>query len=163
MNSTRTLTVGCVPGPLPRCRALSLETVRMVIQAAEAAATTDGDFYDSRAEDAFVRLPNPAAKASYALVESLSREEKEELLALMYLGRGGPAEQIDDFGDLLTSSAEEEDEALVGMTTGLAVLGRYLTEGLERLMLTLSMDGSLPKDSDRSGDTDQMEALGDQG
>ncbi len=67
-------------------------------------------------------------------VESLTDDQKDELLALMWLGRGAAGETVGMWAELLENARHEDAEGKVGtLMIRASQLGNYLPKGLERL------------------------------
>ena len=72
--------------------------------------------------------------ALHGKVESLTDDQKDELLALMWLGRGASGETVEIWSDLLEAARIEDTEGKVGtLMTKASQLGSYLPKGLECL------------------------------
>ncbi len=72
--------------------------------------------------------------ALHGKVESMTDDQKDELLALMWVGRGDSGETLDMWSDLLETARLEDTEGKVGTLMGKASqLGSYLPKGLECL------------------------------
>lgn len=73
-----------------------------------------------------------ARKALYDRILSLPEDQKDELLALMRVGRGRADETVERWSDLL-QDARDEDESKAYTILAKSRLGTYLTDGLKRL------------------------------
>lgn len=65
-----------------------------------------------------------------SLVEELSPEEQQEIVALLWLGRGDYA--LDEWRDALEYAAEAWNEATADYLIAHPLLADYLTEGLDQ-------------------------------
>ncbi len=66
-------------------------------------------------------------------LERLSSDELKELVALMWLGRGGAGEKAEDWKLLVEDAVRELRNAPVQYVTDKMYLARYLRDGLEKL------------------------------
>jgi len=122
--------------------ALTYGTIQEVIRLAEERRT----FADAEAaknpsgsiigEDFLKRMANGPDKPTLALQDklwSLTDDQKDELLSLMWLGRGAAGETVEMWSDLLDAARQEDVEGKVGTLMGKSPLGSYLSNGVERL------------------------------
>jgi hypothetical protein len=90
----------------------------------------DASNVEDTLEDMKLRGNDPARQKFYEIVKSLSREERNELLALMWFGRGDPG----DFEDLVKHASE--DIATSGDAPYMfskSPVADYLKNGLKKL------------------------------
>ena len=66
-------------------------------------------------------------------IESLSVDQKDELLALMWLGRANAGETVEMWSDLLHDAHEEDESGKASMLAEKSRLGTYLLDGLKSL------------------------------
>jgi len=81
-------------------------------------------------------MANGPDKPTLALQDklwSLTDDQKDELLSLMWLGRGAAGETVEMWSDLLDAARQEDVEGKVGTLMGKSPLGSYLSNGVERL------------------------------
>ena len=77
---------------------------------------------------------DPVASEIAGFINSLSEEEKIDLVALMRLGRGDAT--IEEWDDLRREVTEEPDQRTARYLLGEPLLGDYLAEGLAAFGLT---------------------------
>lgn len=108
------------------------EDCRIEVDAEEAknpsGAVIGADFMERMAKG-----PGQKSLALRNRVQSLTDDQKDELLALMWLGRGAAGETVDMWSDLLDDARGEDTEGKVGTLLGKSPLGSYLSKGLECL------------------------------
>ncbi|MFC4623992.1 DUF3775 domain-containing protein [Daeguia caeni] len=78
---------------------------------------------------------NPTRKELVAAIHSLNEDERMELLALMWLGRGDFS--TSEWEDALATAADRHNGAEADYLLGTPLLGDYLEEGLAQLGITL--------------------------
>lgn len=121
-------------------KTLTLGTVREVIrlaedcrieQDAEEAKNPSGSVIGADFMERMAKGPGQKTLALRNQVQSLTDDQKAELLALMWLGRADADETVDMWSDLVMAAHEEDHKtaALLGKSP----LGIYLSKGLECL------------------------------
>ena len=76
---------------------------------------------------------NDKSIALYKRILSLPEDQKDELLALMRLGRAAAGETVEMWSDLLNAAHREDESGKTSMLAEKSRLGTYLTDGLKRL------------------------------
>jgi len=76
--------------------------------------------------------PKPKFQALYDHLLSLTNAQKNELMALMWLGRGTAGESPEMWSDLIYLAEEDPEEGKADYLS-IAHLGTYLIDGLMRL------------------------------
>ncbi|MBB5700898.1 hypothetical protein FHS76_000741 [Ochrobactrum daejeonense] len=74
---------------------------------------------------------NPTRKELFAAIRSLNIDERQELLALMWLGRGDFS--ATEWEDALSTAADRDNGREAKYLIGTPLLGDYLEEGLAAL------------------------------
>lgn len=73
-------------------------------------------------------LTNPTRKELFAAIRSLNIDERQELLALMWVGRGDF--NADEWDEALSTAADRDNGREAKYLIGTPLLGDYLEEGL---------------------------------
>lgn len=96
----------------------------------------DGDTFDLDHQEAFDELDgheppeaNPLQDELEGFIEGLSEEEKLELIALTWVGRGDFTR--DEWREAVEAAAERQNERTVDYLLGIPTLSDYLEEGLD--------------------------------
>lgn len=76
-------------------------------------------------------LTNPTKKELFAAIRSLNIDERQELLALMWVGRGDFS--VDEWDEALSTAADRDNGREAKYLIGTPLLGDYLEEGLAAL------------------------------
>jgi len=76
-------------------------------------------------------LTNPTRKELFAAIRSLNIDERQELLALMWVGRGDFS--VDEWDEALSTAADRDNGREAKYLIGTPLLGDYLEEGLAAL------------------------------
>jgi hypothetical protein len=76
-------------------------------------------------------LTNPTRKELFAAIRSLNIDERQELLALMWVGRGDFS--VDEWDEALSTTADRDNGREAKYLIGTPLLGDYLEEGLAAL------------------------------
>ncbi|KAB2656058.1 DUF3775 domain-containing protein [Brucella tritici] len=76
-------------------------------------------------------LANPTRKELFAAIRSLNIDERQELLALMWVGRGDFG--ADEWDEALSTAADRDNGREAKYLIGTPLLGDYLEEGLVAL------------------------------
>ncbi|MGN6448698.1 MAG: DUF3775 domain-containing protein [Brucella intermedia] len=76
-------------------------------------------------------LTNPTRKELFAAIRSLNIDERQELLALMWVGRGDFSP--DEWDEALSTAADRDNGREAKYLIGTPLLGDYLEEGLAAL------------------------------
>ncbi|KXO75209.1 DUF3775 domain-containing protein [Brucella anthropi] len=76
-------------------------------------------------------LANPTRKELFAAIRSLNIDERQELLALMWVGRGDFS--ADEWDEALSTAADRDNGREAKYLIGTPLLGDYLEEGLVAL------------------------------
>ncbi len=121
-------------------KTITLGTVQEVIRLAEdcrieadaeEAKNPEGAVIGADFMERMAKGPGQKSLALRNLVKSLPDDQKDELLALMWLGRADADETVEMWSDLVAAAHDEEHKtsALLGKSP----LGSYLSKGLECL------------------------------
>lgn len=78
-------------------------------------------------------LTDPRRTKFKEIVSSLSKEERAELLVLVWLGRGDDNVNLETWDSLLEQAKREKDERIADYLIAKARLADYLDRGLEKL------------------------------
>lgn len=76
-------------------------------------------------------LDNPTRKELVAAIRSLNEDEKIELMALMWVGRGDFS--LEEWDEALSTAADRHNGRDANYLLGTPLLGDYIEEGLETL------------------------------
>jgi Protein of unknown function (DUF3775) len=99
-------------------------------------AATGSDPADDDEREVLLDTPdNPTEQELRDAIDSLSPAERQELLALMWLGRGDY--DADSWPEALRQAGETADANLTDYLMGTPLLGDYLEEGAATLGLSL--------------------------
>ena len=102
---------------------------------AEPDATTGSDGPDDDDREVLFDTPeNPAEQELRDAIDGLGAAERQEVLALMWLGRGDY--DADSWPEALRQARETADENLTDYLVGTPLLGDYLEEGASALGLS---------------------------
>jgi hypothetical protein len=121
-------------------KTLTLGTVREVIRLAEdcrieadaeEAKNPEGAVIGADFMERMAKGPGQKSLALRNLVKSLPDDQKDELLALMWLGRADADETVEMWSDLVAAAHGEEHKS--SALLGKSPLGIYLSKGLECL------------------------------
>jgi hypothetical protein len=119
-----------------------METIQAVIrpaedrrleEAAEAASNPSGSVLGADFLERMAKGGDKKHIALYKLVGSLPDDQKDEMLALMWLGRAGAGETVEMWSDLLAAARNEDEPGKTAAIAGKSPLGTYLSAGLDRL------------------------------
>jgi len=88
------------------------------------------DITSERNEDYFT---DPKRKHFKEIVNSLSKEERAELLALVWLGRGDEGVTVEDWDSALQRARKEDDEGTANYLIGKSPLAEYIDRGLKKM------------------------------
>jgi hypothetical protein len=100
----------------------------------DAAAGSDGPDDDER-EVLFDTPDNPTEQELRDAIDGLGPPERQEVLALMWLGRGDY--DSESWPEALRQAGETADADLTGYLVGMPLLGDYIEEGAAALGLSL--------------------------
>jgi hypothetical protein len=89
-----------------------------------------GDISSEGNEDYFT---DPRRKHFKEIVNSLSKEERAELLALIWLGKGDEGVTLEDWDSLLEHAKKEDDEGTADYLIGKSPLADYIDKGLKKM------------------------------
>lgn len=78
-------------------------------------------------------LHDPRRRKFKEIVSSLGKEERAELLALVWLGRGDDKVKVEEWDSLLAHARKEDDEGIGNYLIAKAPLSGYLDKGLAKL------------------------------
>ncbi len=78
-------------------------------------------------------LTHPKRKKFKEIVNALSKEERAELLALVWLGRGDEGATLKDWESLIEHARNENDEGTAEYLIEKALLADYIDRGLARM------------------------------
>ena len=78
-------------------------------------------------------LTHPKRKKFKEIVNALSKEERTELLALVWLGRGGEGATLKDWESLIRHARNEDDEGTAEYLIEKALLADYIDKGLAKM------------------------------
>lgn len=99
-------------------------------------ATEGSDATDDDERQILLDTPdNPTEQELRDAIDGLNVDEREELLALLWLGRGDYDAQ--GWPEALRQARETENSSETGYLLGTPLLGDYLEEGVEALGLSL--------------------------
>jgi len=101
----------------------------------------DDEDFDLEHEEAFDQLeeheeeePNPLREELMGFIDGLAEEEKVELVALAWLGRGDYDKT--EWDDALEAAADRSNDRTADYLLGLPMLADYLEEGLDAFDLS---------------------------
>ena len=78
-------------------------------------------------------LTHPKRKKFKEIVNALSKEERAELLALVWLGRGDEGATLKDWESLIEHARNEDDEGTAEYLIEKALLVDYIDKGLAKM------------------------------
>jgi hypothetical protein len=78
-------------------------------------------------------LTHPKRKKFKEIVNALSKEERAELLALVWLGRGDEGATLKDWESLIEHARNEDDEGTAEYLIEKALLADYIDRGLAKM------------------------------
>ena len=76
---------------------------------------------------------DPKRKHFKEIVNSLGKEERAELLALVWLGRGDEGVTVEDWDSVLQRARKEDDEGTADYLIGKSPLADYIDKGLKKM------------------------------
>jgi len=76
---------------------------------------------------------DPKRKHFKIIVNSLGKEERAELLALVWLGRGDEGVTVEDWDSVLQRARKEDDEGTADYLIGKSPLADYIDKGLKKM------------------------------
>jgi hypothetical protein len=124
---------------------MSLEKLAYIVQKAreydaEVPSESDAEEGSDQADDDERQIlldtpDNPTAQELRDAIDGLNIDEREELLALLWLGRGDYDAQ--SWGEALRQARETRTSTETDYLLGTPLLGDYLEEGVEALGLSL--------------------------
>ena len=123
----KTLTLGAVQEVIRLAEDCRIESD------AEEAKNPSGSVIGADSMERMAKGPEQKSVALRNQVQSLTDDQRDELLALMWLGRGAAGETVELWSDLLDDARREDAEGKVGTLLGKSPLGSYLSKGLECL------------------------------
>ena len=89
-----------------------------------------GDITSEGNEDYFT---DPKRKHFKEIVNSLSKDERAEFLALVFLGRGDEGVTFADWNSLLEHAKKEDHEGTADYLIGKSPLAEYIDKGLKKV------------------------------
>jgi len=78
-------------------------------------------------------LTHPKRKKFKEIVNALSKEERTELLALVWLGKGDEGATLKDWESLIEHARNEDDEGTAEYLIEKALLADYIDRGLAKM------------------------------
>ena len=78
-------------------------------------------------------LADPRRKKFVEIVNALSKEERAELLAVVWLGRGDAGITMDDWNSLTEHARSEDDIGTADYLIGKSPLADYIDRGLKKM------------------------------
>jgi len=89
-----------------------------------------GDLASEGNKDYFT---DPKRKHFKEIVNSLGKEERAELLALVWLGRGDEGVTVKDWDSVLEHAKKEDDEGTADYLIGKSPIASYIDKGLKKM------------------------------
>jgi len=78
-------------------------------------------------------LTDPNRKKFVEILNALSKEERAEFLALVWLGRGDDGVTMENWGSLIEHAKKEDGEGTADYLIGKSPLADYIDRGLKKL------------------------------
>ena len=91
------------------------------------------DLGDKTSEENDDYFTDPKRKHFKEIVNSLGKEERAELLALVWLGRGDEGVTVKDWDSVLEHAKKEDDEGTADYLIGKGPLADYIDKGLKKM------------------------------